>query len=88
MKKFIESLFKVSVAQPFQGTTCWAVFPGSWDDDRIFDFIEWAEDRYLLETGISRSGYYHGAGQAYSDGAYIRRQGKRALIKQQHSYDV
>ena len=56
--------------------------------EEVNNVIEWAEDRYLLDTGISRSGYYHGAGQAYSDGPYIRRQGKRALIKQQHSYDV
>ena len=86
MKKFIESLFKVSVQHDC--SSWWAVFPSSWDDDRIFNFIEWVEDRYLMDIGISRSGYYHGAGQAYSDGPYIRRSATRALIKQQHSYDV
>mgnify|MGYP003110039054 FL=1 len=89
MRKFIEKMFKITQSDGMDAEAfCWAVFPAKWDDDKIFDFIDWVDYRYDMNIGISRNRYHNGAGQAYCDSPSIIRSKTRALIIQRHAYDV
>ena len=77
------------------GGSTWAVFPACYSDERIHAFLErhsrWAnfiEWRFGSWSPSMCDGYYHGAGQPYSDGYTLRRGRNRVLAHQSFGWDV
>jgi hypothetical protein len=77
------------------GGFVWAVFPARYSDERIREFLSrhesWANflEYYTDSWSPSMCGeFYHGAGQPYSHGYYLRRRGSRVLAIQSFGWDI